>query len=179
MKHRFALRKLGRTPAHRRALLRNMATSMILNERVETTVPKAKELRRVVERLITLGKNDTLHARRKALAYLQPINKSLEGNAQKTTAVHKLFTDLAPRFQERPGGYTRVVRGRKNPVGKRLDGRRPGDNAPMAIIEFVAEEVTKKARKKRRVTRKAPVEAAVVAEAVEAKSETAETNETT
>lgn len=150
MNHRNAFRKLGRTPAHRRALLRNLATSLILKERIETTLPKAKELKRVADKLVTLGKKGTLHARRQALGYLMPINRREEGNAGKRTAVHKLFEELAPRYSERPGGYTRVVRGRTQPSGKRIDARRPGDNAQMAIVEFVEAEMRAKPTKRRR-----------------------------
>jgi len=187
MRHRSAFRKLGRTPAHRRALFRNLATNLVIHERIETTVSKAKELRRVVDKLITLGKKDSLHARRQALKYLQPVNRKAEGNALKTTAMHKLFTELAPRFKNREGGYTRVIRGRRAPIGKRLDGRRSGDLAEMAIIEFVTEEVAKKAKKKRRTSRKvtAKKEAVVPASAApeepitagEVQSEEAETKE--
>lgn len=154
MRHKNAFRKLNRTAAHRRALLRNLATSLILHERIETTLPKAKELKRVADKLITLGKKDTLHARRQALAFLMPVNREAEGNAHKDTAMHKLFTELAPKFAERQGGYTRVLRGRLKPAGKRLDAKRAGDNAQMAIIEFVEAEVQKKAKKKRRVVKK-------------------------
>lgn len=156
MNHKKKFRKLNRTAAHRRALLRNLATSLILHNRIETTLPKAKELKRVADKLVTLGKKNTLHARRQALAYLMPINRAVPGDAQKDSAVHKLFTELAPRFADRQGGYTRVLRGRTKPTGKRLDAKRPGDNTQMAIIEFVEGEVVqKKAKKKRRVVKKA------------------------
>ena len=116
MRHGNGLRQLSRTTSHRRALLRNMATSLLKYERFETTVPKAKELRPVVERLITLGKNDTLAARRQAYAYLTD-----------KAVVHKLFADVGPRCRERSGGYTRIVRTRV----------RNGDAAEMAVIELV------------------------------------------
>jgi large subunit ribosomal protein L17 len=116
MRHGKGLRQLSRSTSHRRALLRNMATSFIKYERFETTVPKAKELRPVVERLITLGKNDTLAARRQAYAYLTD-----------KAVVHKLFADVGPRCSGRNGGYTRIVRTRF----------RNGDAAEMAIIELV------------------------------------------
>ena len=116
MKHKVNLKKLNRSPAHRRALLRNMATNLIDQEKFETTISKAKALRRVVEKLITLGTEDTLHRRRKALSYVF-----------KEDAVTKLFTELGPRFKSRPGGYTRITR----------SGRRHGDAAELAIIEFV------------------------------------------
>lgn len=116
MRHGKSGRKLSRTPAHRRALFRNMATSFLLNERIETTVEKAKELRPIVEKLITLGRDETLHHRRQAYSYIF-----------RKDVVHKLFAELGPRFQTRPGGYTRIVRTR----------RRPGDAAELAILELV------------------------------------------
>jgi large subunit ribosomal protein L17 len=116
MRHRVAHRKLGRTTEHRLALLRNMAASLITHERIRTTVAKAKELRPFVEKLVTLGKQDSLHARRQAFSVLSS-----------KTVVHRLFSDVAPRFSERPGGYTRILK----------LGPRQGDGAPMAFIEFV------------------------------------------
>ena len=116
MRHGKSGKKLSRSVSHRRALLRNMATSLILHEGAETTLIKAKALRPVVEKLITLGREDTLHNRRQAFAYLT--DKS---------AVHKLFAEVGPRFKTRNGGYTRVVR----------TGYRVGDAAEMAVIEFV------------------------------------------
>lgn len=116
MRHGKALRQLSRNTSHRRALLRNMATSFLQVESFETTVPKAKELRPIVERLITLGKNDTLAARRQAYSYL--MSKAV---------VAKLFTDIGPRCRSRSGGYTRIVRTRV----------RHGDAAEMAILELV------------------------------------------
>lgn len=149
MRHKKALKKLGRTPAHRRALLRNLATSLVLHDRIETTLPKAKALRRVADKLVTLGKTDSLHRRRQAMKYLFAVNRREDqGNNQKLTAVHRLFSEIAPRFEERNGGYTRVVRTRK----------RQGDNAQLAVIEFVEAELVKKekpARRKRRVRKTA------------------------
>ena len=116
MRHGNSGRKLGRSPAHRRALFRNMATSFLLAERIETTVEKAKELRPIVERLITLGGEENLHRRRQAYSYLF-----------RKDVVHKLFAELGPRFRARPGGYTRIVR----------TGRRAGDAAEMAVLEVV------------------------------------------
>jgi len=145
MNHGNALRKLNRSSSHRKALFRNLATSLVLHNRIETTVQKAKELKRVADKLVTLGKRDTLHARRQAMQFLQPINRQADGNAQKLTAVHKLFAEIAPRYEERNGGYTRVVRSRK----------RVGDRAQMAIIEFVEGSVQAKEKKKsRKVKRK-------------------------
>lgn len=116
MRHRKNGRKLNRTAPHKRAMLSNMATSLLLHERIVTTVPKAKELRTVVEPLITLAKKGDLHARRKALSIVAD-----------QEAVAKLFDELAGRFEDRQGGYTRVVK----------IGPRRGDNAPMAFIELV------------------------------------------
>lgn len=132
MRHGNARRKLGKSIAHRRALLRSLATSLILREQFETTLPRAKELRGVVERLVTMARNDTVAARRRAAAYL------LEKDA-----VKKLFTDLGPRYVNRPGGYTRVLRTRS----------RHGDAAEMAVIQFV-EEAAPAAKKTKKRTRK-------------------------
>jgi large subunit ribosomal protein L17 len=116
MRHLKQGRKLGRTTAHRKALLRNLATALLEHERIITTEPKAKELRRVADKLVTLGKRGNLHARRQALQVVQ-------SNA----VVRKLFDEIAPRFAERHGGYTRILR----------LGYRPGDAAAMAVIELV------------------------------------------
>jgi large subunit ribosomal protein L17 len=147
MRHRKAFRKFSRTPAHRRAMFRNLATSLVLHDKIETTLPKAKELKRIVDKLVTLGKSDTLHNRRRAMAYLMPVNREAKDDKEKWTAVHKLFTDIALRFSEREGGYTRVIRTRV----------RPGDKAQMAFIGFVeAGAVEKKGgekSRKRRISR--------------------------
>ena len=116
MRHLKQGRKLGRTTAHRRALLRNLATALLEHERIITTAPKAKELRRVADKLVTLGKRGDLHARRQALQVVRS-----------NEVVRKLFNDIAPRFAERKGGYTRILR----------LGYRPGDAAAMAVIELV------------------------------------------
>jgi len=116
MRHRNGLRKLNRTSEHRAAMLRNMSVSLIQHEAIKTTVPKAKELRRVVEPLITLAKEATVANRRLAFARLRDRD-----------AVTKLFNELGPRFQTRPGGYTRILK----------MGFRVGDNAPMAFVELV------------------------------------------
>lgn len=116
MRHRVAHRKLGRRTENRLSLLRNMAASLIAHERIRTTEAKAKELRPFVEKLVTLGKQDSLHARRRALSILPS-----------KTAIRRLFNDVSPRFAERPGGYTRILK----------IGPRQGDGAPMAFIEFV------------------------------------------
>jgi large subunit ribosomal protein L17 len=116
MRHRIAGRKLGVTSAHRLAMLRNMATSLLKHEQITTTLPKAKELRPYVERIITLGKRGGLHARRQALAQIRD-----------EKVVAKLFGELAERYRTRPGGYCRVLRA----------GVRYGDAATMAVIELV------------------------------------------
>ena len=127
MRHGLKLRKLNRTSSHRLAMLRNMTTSLIEHEAIKTTVPKAKELRRVIEPLITLAKVDSVANRR--LAYSRVAGRQRrEGEASRAhQAVTKLFTDLGPRFAKRPGGYTRILK----------MGFRDGDNAPMALIELV------------------------------------------
>ena len=116
MRHRHGLRKLNRTSSHRLAMLRNMCNSLLLHEAIKTTVPKAKELRRVVEPLITLAKTATLANRRLAFDRLRDRD-----------IVTKLFNELGPRFSARPGGYTRILK----------MGFRVGDNAPMAFVELV------------------------------------------
>jgi len=134
MRHRNAGYKLQRNTSHRRALLRNLATSLITEERIETTVTKAKALRPTVEKLITLGKRGTEHARKQAASYLMT-----------KTSVEKLFTVVGPRFSERPGGYTRIV----------LTGFRSGDGGAKAIIELLGNEKFLSARKSKRETVKA------------------------
>ncbi|MGB5835141.1 MAG: 50S ribosomal protein L17 [Thiohalocapsa sp.] len=116
MRHRKAGRQLNRNSAHRDAMFRNMTGSLIRHELIKTTVPKAKELRRIAEPLITLGKTDSVHHRRLAFARLRD-----------SEAVGKLFTDLGPRYESRPGGYLRILK----------CGYRPGDAAPMAYVELV------------------------------------------
>lgn len=116
MRHRKAGRRLGRSSSHRTAMLRNIVTSLLDLERIVTTVPKAKEVRRVAEQMITLGKRGDLHARRQALSYIQS-----------KAVVAKLFDQLSSQYADRQGGYTRIIR----------TGTRLGDAAPMAIIELV------------------------------------------
>ena len=116
MRHRKAGRKFNRTSSHRSAMLKNMAVSLIDHEIIKTTLPKAKELRRIAEPLITLSKTDNVANRRLAF-----------NRTRNTAAVGKLFSELGPRFAERPGGYTRILK----------CGFRSGDSAPMAYIEFV------------------------------------------
>ena len=117
-------RKFGRNADHRKAMLRNMATSVILHGKIETTEMKAKELRTVVDELITLGKRGDLHARRQAAAYIRNV---VADEKTEQTVLQKLFDEVAPKYKERNGGYTRVIK----------TGNRRGDNAPMAIIELV------------------------------------------
>jgi large subunit ribosomal protein L17 len=116
MRHRLSGRKLNRTSAHRKAMFDNLAAALIQHEQIKTTLPKAKDLRPIVEKLITLGKRGNLHARRQAIALL--------GDAKLAA---KLFDTLAPRYAKRSGGYTRVLKA----------GFRYGDASPMAVIEFV------------------------------------------
>ena len=116
MRHRHGLRKLNRTSAHRLAMLRNMTNSLLKHELIKTTLPKAQELRRVAEPLITLSKNPTLANRRLAFDRLR--DKDI---------VYKLFNELGPRYAKRPGGYLRILK----------FGFRQGDNAPMALVELV------------------------------------------
>jgi large subunit ribosomal protein L17 len=117
MRHQKSGRKLNRSSSHRWALMRNLITSLLRDEKIKTTDAKAKELRRWADRVITLGKQGTLHARRQVL-----------GIVQDKAVVRKLFDTIAPRFKERPGGYTRIVK----------VGIRRGDAAPVSIIELVA-----------------------------------------
>ena len=116
MRHRYSGRKLNRTSSHREALMKNMTVSLLRHEAIKTTLPKAKELRRVAEPIITLAKQDTVANRRRAYAKLRDRD-----------VVGKLFTELGPRFVTRPGGYTRILK----------CGYRSGDNAPLAFVELV------------------------------------------
>jgi large subunit ribosomal protein L17 len=133
MRHRIATWKLGRNTSHRRALLRNLVTSLILEERVETTVPKAKAMRPHVEKMITLGKRGDLSARRQAASYLMT-----------RAAVSKLF-DIAPRFGDREGGYLRIVK----------TGWRKGDGGEKAFIELLGSEKLQQQKKEKRAEAKA------------------------
>ncbi len=127
MRHLVNTKRLRRDSAQRKALLRSLVTSFLEKERIQTTLAKAKATRPMVEKLITLSKKDTLHARRRALRVVY-----------KRDVVKKMFEDLGPRFSERPGGYTRIVK----------LGPRKGDGAEMAILELVDSEFKKKAKKK-------------------------------
>ena len=125
MRHGFKKRTLNKKAAHRRSMFANMAVSLIKHEQIKTTLPKAKELRPIVEKLITKGKTNTLHVRRQLISFLRD-----------EAMVEKLLTVLAPRYQSRPGGYVRVLKA----------GFRFGDCAPMGIIELVDRDVTAKGK---------------------------------
>ena len=126
MRHRRSLRKLNRTSSHRKAMFSNMATSLLLHEQIKTTIPKAKELRWYVDKMITLGKRGTVHARRQAFSFLR--DKEI---------VEKIFSEISERYKARSGGYTRILR----------TGFRYGDDAPMAMIELVERNVDAKGAK--------------------------------
>ncbi|HEY1263242.1 MAG TPA: 50S ribosomal protein L17 [Terriglobales bacterium] len=134
MRHKVAGFKLGRTTSHRRSLLRNLTTSLILEERIETTVPKAKALRPQIEKMITLGKRGDLSARRQAHAYLMT-----------KAAVDKLFETIGPRFGDREGGFTRIVRA----------GWQKGDGAEKAFIELLGSEKLVEEKKEKRAEARA------------------------
>ena len=125
MRHGKAHRKLGRTTAHRTAMFANMSASLIKHEQIVTTLPKAKELRPFVEKLVTLAKRGDLHARRQAISHVRDVDQ-----------VGKLFATLGPRYKDRNGGYLRVLKA----------GYRYGDNAPMAVIEFVDRDESEKGK---------------------------------
>jgi large subunit ribosomal protein L17 len=127
MRHRVKGKKLGRETAQRKALLRNLVTSFMEKERIRTTLAKAKATRPLAEKMITLAKKDTLHSRRLALRYIY-----------KKDVVKKLFDEIGPRFSERPGGYTRIIK----------ISPRAGDGAEMAVLELVGTEFKKKEKKK-------------------------------
>ena len=142
MRHKVAGRKLGRKTPHRIMMFRNMVTSFLDKERVRTTLPRAKELRPIAERMITLGKRETLHARRQALGFIKD-----------PEVVSKLFQTIAPRFAQRKGGYTRIIK----------LGSRRGDGAQMAILELIGSEYKppkaeegKKGKKARKSEKEAP-----------------------
>jgi len=125
MRHGKVYRKLNRTAEHRKAMFANMSAALIKHEQITTTVPKAKELRPIVEKLITLGKRGDLHARRQAIAQIRDV-----------AMVKKLFEVLGPRYKERKGGYCRILKA----------GFRYGDNAPVAVIEFVDRDESAKGK---------------------------------
>jgi len=158
LRHRRAGRKLGRDAAHRKALYANLAGALIQHGRITTTITKAKAVRPIAEKMITLGRRGDIHARRQAMAFL----RSQE-------VVHKLFADVAPRFKDRPGGYSRIVR----------IGPRPGDAAEMAFLELVdfsaEEQAEEKAERRRlRLRRREEAELAAEAETAEAQEVPAE-----
>lgn len=138
MRHGKSGRKLNRTSSHRMAMFRNMVTSLLAHERIFTTLPKAKEMRRWADWMITLGKRGDLHARRQALAVVR-----------EKDVVHKLFQDLAVRYQNRAGGYTRIVK----------VGYRQGDAAPMCILELIGDGPVKDTKRKEKKPATTPVEA--------------------
>ncbi|SOC45642.1 LSU ribosomal protein L17P [Rhizobium subbaraonis] len=140
MRHQKAGRKLNRTASHRKAMFANMAASLITHEQIVTTLPKAKEIRPIVEKLVTLGKRGDLHARRQAISQVRD-----------AAVVSKLFDAIASRYANRNGGYLRIMKA----------GYRTGDNAPLAVIEFVDRDVAAKgAADKARVEAEAAAEAA-------------------
>ena len=123
MRHKLSHRKLNRTSSHRKAMFANMSSALIKHEQIRTTLAKAKELRPIVEKLITLGKKGSLHARRHAISSLAP-----------DAYIDKLFGEVAKRYENRNGGYTRIIK----------DGNRYGDSAPMAYIELVDRDINAK-----------------------------------
>jgi large subunit ribosomal protein L17 len=149
MRHNKSGRRLGRNSSHRSAMMRNMTISLLNHEKIQTTDARAKELRKIAERMITLGKRGDLHARRQAYQAL---------NDKKVVA--KLFDMIGPRYKDRPGGYTRIIK-----LSPRL-----GDNAPQALIELVEEEFTPRTRKAAPVAAAAPP-ATPAAETAEAPAE--------
>jgi large subunit ribosomal protein L17 len=146
MRHLNSGSKLGRQPAHRRATLRNLVTNVIEKERITTTIRRAKATRPLVERMITLGKRDSLHTRRQAAAFLMT-----------PLATKKLFEDIAPRFADRAGGYTRIIHA----------GFRIGDGAQLAILELLGSKLKKKEKKEKK---KPEAESEETAEKHEAKA---------
>ncbi len=139
MRHGFKGRQLNRTSEHRQAMFANMAASLIKHEQIVTTLPKAKDLRPIVEKLVTLGKKGTLHARRQAISQMRDIEQA-----------KKLFDVLAKRYKDRKGGYLRIMKA----------GFRHGDNAAVAVIEFVDRDVTAKGKDSGQLVKKAEETAA-------------------
>ena len=153
MRHRRVGRKLGVVTKHRKALFRNMVTDFLRNGRIETTDTRAKELRRISEKIITLAKRGTLHARRQAASVIRD-----------KEVLKKLFDEIASKYKERPGGYTRIVK----------LGSRRGDNAPISLLELVEEAVESKRKKKPKATPKAQKPVKEKAKAKSQKREAAE-----
>ena len=180
MRHRVAGRRLGRTKEHRLAMRRNMVASLFQHETISTTVQKAKEVKPFAEKLITLAKKGTLSARRQAISMLG--NRDIIDNeggetVRKGTVVGKLFSELGPRYLDRPGGYTRIIR---------LSMRRLGDNGEVVLLQLLGADEPVKGQKKKRSRKKAaeavkveePVQAEEAAETVEV-AEAPELEETT
>jgi len=160
MRHKVAGRQLGRTGEHRLAMRRNMVASLIQHETISTTMEKAKEVKPFAEKLITLAKKGTLAARRQAIALLgnrDIIDYEDGGAVRKGTIIGKLFSDLGPRYLDRPGGYTRIIR---------LSLKRLGDNGQLVLLQLVGaeESVEKQTRKRSRKKPKKAVEARGIAE---------------
>lgn len=153
MRHKRVGRKLGVTSKHRKSMFRNMATDLLRHDRIKTSDVRAKEIRRVVEKLITLAKKGTLESRRKA-----------EGFIRDKEVVKKLFTDIAEKFKDRPGGYTRIVK----------LGFRKGDNTPISLIELIDEEYKPKKKRKKRKPKAKAVEKSTDDSAKSSKKESAE-----
>ena len=143
MRHRVAHRKLNRTSAHRRALRRSLVSNLIEHESIVTTLPKAKEVKAFAEKLITLAKRDTLSARRRAITLLNE-RRIVDEDAEQKTVISKLFKVLGPRFADRPGGYTRIVR---------LARRRLGDGSFQAVLQFVDQAIASTGVRARRTTK--------------------------
>lgn len=141
MRHGFSGRRFNRSSAHRKSMFANMSASLIKHEQIVTTLPKAKDLRPIVEKLITLAKNGSLHARRQAISQIKDVDQ-----------VKKLFDVLAARYKDRKGGYLRIMKA----------GFRHGDNAPVAVIEFVDRDVNEKGKDSgpKQVREEAPAEVA-------------------
>ena len=146
MRHRVAIKHLGRTVAHRKALRRNMAQSLFQHGAIRTTEVKAKELKGFVEKLITVARKGTLHARRQVLALLPDrIMVNAKGEQDDRTVVQKLFSELAPRYASRPGGYTRIIR---------LSERRIGDAGAQVLLQLVEEKTAQAAAEDKRPSRR-------------------------
>ena len=171
MRHRVAGRRLGRTKEHRLAMRRNLVSALFQHETISTTIEKAKEVKPFAEKLITLAKKGTLPARRRAIALLgnRDIIDYEEGEAvRKGTVVGKLFSELGPRYLDRPGGYSRIIR---------LSLKRLGDNGQLVLLQLVGADESMEKKPKKRSRKK--VKEAVKAETVEADQEVAEAEEET
>ena len=169
MRHRVAGRRLGRTMEHRLAMRRNMVSSLFQHETISTTIEKAKEVKPFAEKLITLAKKGTLPARRRAIALLgnRDIVDYKDGQAvRKGTVVGKLFSELGPRYLDRPGGYTRIIR---------LSLRRLGDNGQLVLLQLIAADEDSKKQTKKRRSRKKSKEALKTVEVAESAEDQAAT----